>query len=113
MARSDSHTVDPARQAISRETGDNIDEKAAQACGVSRLLYAGDQYKANPAAWDDLKAPHHIEMSNIRTSKYGSRARQITSNQTRFEARYFNQIGQYSIRLSCDVQLTLMFAVNS
>ncbi|KAJ9099824.1 hypothetical protein QFC21_003824 [Naganishia friedmannii] len=81
------HTV-----AISRETGDQIDEKAAQNCGVQRILYAGEQYRNNAAAWDDLRAPHQIEVQNIRTSRYGSRAKQITSNQTRFEARYFNQI---------------------
>ncbi|KAJ9126337.1 hypothetical protein QFC24_002070 [Naganishia onofrii] len=81
------HTI-----AISRETGSQINEKAAQNCGVQRMLYAGEQYRNNPAAWDDLNAVHHIEVQNIRTSRYGSRAKQITSNQTPFVAKYFNQI---------------------
>lgn len=80
-------------KAISRETGSQINEKAAQNCGVQRMLYAGEQYRNNPAAWDDLNAVHHIEVQNIRTSRYGSRAKQITSNQTPFVAKYFNQIG--------------------
>ncbi|KAJ9118232.1 hypothetical protein QFC22_004139 [Naganishia vaughanmartiniae] len=78
--------------AISRESGSQIDERAAQNCGVQRILYAAEHYRSNPAAWDDLKAPHQIEVQNIRTSRYGSRAKQITSNQNRFEAKFFNQI---------------------